>query len=125
MKAVAALAVSAPRACEVMLSGRLARVAGVRDEFARRLARVMAGVPVHVLAGFAATAKQAAQGAALIADGLAGGASAALVEALGIREASRHRARSSVRDRAGRGATRLAMGLQPVSALALHARAAS
>jgi predicted butyrate kinase (DUF1464 family) len=31
---------------------------------------------------------QAAQGAALIADGLAGGASAALVDALGIHEAS-------------------------------------
>ena len=88
MKAVAALAVSAPDACEVMLSGRLARVAGVRDEFARRLAGVMAGVPVRVLTGFADVAKQAAQGAALIADGLAGGASAALVDALRIREAS-------------------------------------
>ena len=48
----------------------------------------MAGVPVHVLTGFAAVAKPAAQGAALIADGLAGGASAPLVDALRIREAS-------------------------------------
>jgi len=88
VKAVAALAVSAPDAREVMLSGRLARVAGVRDELARRLASVMAGVPVHVLTGFAAIAKQAAQGAALIADGLAGGAAAPLVDALRIREAS-------------------------------------
>ena len=47
-----------------------------------------AGASVHVLTGFATVAKQAAQGAALLADGLAGGESAALVDALGIREAS-------------------------------------
>jgi predicted butyrate kinase (DUF1464 family) len=41
-----------------------------------------------VLRGFATVAKQAAQGAALVADGLAGGASAPLVEVLGIRQAS-------------------------------------
>ena len=88
VKAAAALAVSVPHAFEVILSGRMARVAGVRDELARRLAGVIAGRPVHVLTGFAAAATQGAQGAALIADGLAGGASAALVDALGIREAS-------------------------------------
>jgi predicted butyrate kinase (DUF1464 family) len=87
VKAVAALAVSVPHACEVMLSGRLAGVPGVRDEFARRLALVMPKRPVRVLSGFAATARQAAQGAALIADGLADGKSAALVDALGIRDA--------------------------------------
>jgi predicted butyrate kinase (DUF1464 family) len=100
VKAVAALAVSVPRADEVVLSGRLARVAGVRDELARRLARVhvapgsspgsgaIADASVHVLTGFADVAGQAAQGAALIADGLAGGQWATLVETLGIREAS-------------------------------------
>jgi predicted butyrate kinase (DUF1464 family) len=87
MKAVASMAVSAPRAREVVLSGRLAGVAGVREEFARRVAGVMAHAPVHVLTGFAAAARQAAQGAALIADGLAGGESAGLVDVLGIREA--------------------------------------
>ena len=87
VKAVAALAVSAPRACEVIISGRLARVPGVHDELARRLADVTTDRPVHLLAGFATVAKQAAQGAALVADGLAGGRSAALVDALGIREA--------------------------------------
>jgi len=91
--------VSAPGAHEVILSGRLARVAGVRDEMAQRIARVhvapgfgpaiggIAEAPVHVLTGFAEVAELAAQGAALIADGLAGGRSAALVETLGIREA--------------------------------------
>ena len=87
VKAVAALAVSAPRACEVIISGRLARVPGVHDELARRLADVITDRPVHLLTGFATVAKQAAQGAALVADGLAGGRSAALVDALGIREA--------------------------------------
>ena len=88
VKAVAALAVSAPNAREVILSGRLAGVAGVREALARRLAGVIADVPVLVLKGFADVAKQAAQGAALLADGLVGGGSAPLVDALGIREAS-------------------------------------
>jgi len=42
---------------------------------------------VRALAGFATTAKQGAQGAALLADGLAGGRHQELVERLGIREA--------------------------------------
>jgi predicted butyrate kinase (DUF1464 family) len=94
VKAVATLAVSVPRGCDVVLSGRLARVAGVRDELMRRLAKLWQigssrseGPPVHLLAGFTTVAKQAAQGAALIADGLAGGRSVRLVAALGIREA--------------------------------------
>jgi len=40
-----------------------------------------------VLDGFAAEAKEGAQGAALIADGLCGGAHRELVATLGIREA--------------------------------------
>ena len=87
VKAVATLAVTAPDASEVILSGRIAHAAGVRDELAKRLSTVMRGVPVRTLRGFAAASKQGAQGAALIADGLAGGASAPLVDALGIREA--------------------------------------
>jgi predicted butyrate kinase (DUF1464 family) len=88
VKSVAALAVSVPDAQEVILSGRMARVAGVRDELARRLTGVAAKASVHVLTGFATVAKQAAQGAALLADGLAGGRAAPLVEAMGIRDAS-------------------------------------
>jgi predicted butyrate kinase (DUF1464 family) len=87
VKAVVSLAVSAPRAREVIVSGRFARIASVRDELTRRLSAV-AAPPVQPLAGFAAAALQAAQGAALLADGLAGGTSTALVNALGIRGAS-------------------------------------
>lgn len=86
-KAVATLAVAVPHAREVVLSGRMAWVAGVREEFEARLARVVPGAPVQRLRGFARVAGEAAQGAALLADGLAGGAAAALVDALGIREA--------------------------------------
>jgi predicted butyrate kinase (DUF1464 family) len=49
---------------------------------------VVAGASVYALGGFATVAKQAAQGAALVADGLAGGRSAPLVDTLGLREAS-------------------------------------
>jgi predicted butyrate kinase (DUF1464 family) len=88
VKAVAALRVSASSSREVVLSGRLARVDAVREELARRVAAVDRSLHVHVLTEFASVAKQAAQGAALIADGLAGGQSAALVNVLGVREAS-------------------------------------
>jgi predicted butyrate kinase (DUF1464 family) len=87
VKAVAALAVAAPSAREVILSGRLAHVVGVGDELARRIGRVIPTSSIHVLTGFATVAKQAAQGAALLADGLVGGELASLVDSLGIREA--------------------------------------
>jgi predicted butyrate kinase (DUF1464 family) len=70
---------------EIVLSGRLTRVAGIGDEVARRLARF---APVHAVRGFADVAGPAAQGAALIAQGLAGGEEAALVEAMALRSAS-------------------------------------
>jgi predicted butyrate kinase (DUF1464 family) len=43
---------------------------------------------VRRLTGFATTAKQGAQGAALLADGLAGGTERELVDRLRVREAS-------------------------------------
>jgi predicted butyrate kinase (DUF1464 family) len=88
VKAVLMLAGSVPELREVVLSGRLARVPAVRDEIERRLGGVIDRVSVHVLRGFAQVAKQAAQGAALLADGLAGGASASLIETMGLRDAS-------------------------------------
>jgi predicted butyrate kinase (DUF1464 family) len=88
VKAVAALFVSVPDATEVILSGRFAYVDVVREELARRVEGMRARRSVHLLTGFSAIAKQASQGAALIADGLSGGRSAGLVDCLGIRQAS-------------------------------------
>jgi predicted butyrate kinase (DUF1464 family) len=84
-KAVAALAVTVPRPAEIIVSGRLAASEAVFDAVAARLRSL---APVHRLRGFARVAKQAAQGAALVADGLAGGRHAGLVDILGIRQAA-------------------------------------
>ncbi len=84
LKALAALAVSAPRARDIILSGRHAGI--VRSLLAGREA--FAGRAVHLLGDPASESKQGAHGAALIADGLAGGGAAPIVEALGIRDAS-------------------------------------
>lgn len=85
VKAVRQLQVSAPLANEVLVSGRIASDPAVRERLARALGDVG---PVRPLTGFAQHAKQGAQGAALIADGLAGGSHRALVERLRLREAS-------------------------------------
>jgi predicted butyrate kinase (DUF1464 family) len=92
LKAVAASAVSlnddaSDGSFDVILSGRLAGLPSLRDKLTRRLAPLTRGGTVHLLQGFAGSAKHAAQGAALLADGLAGGASAPIVDAMGIRDA--------------------------------------
>jgi predicted butyrate kinase (DUF1464 family) len=84
-KTVAALGVSVPRPHEILLSGRAARVASIERELSERLGRY---APVRLLEGSARVAKQAAEGAALIANGLAGGSCTELVATLGIRDAS-------------------------------------
>jgi predicted butyrate kinase (DUF1464 family) len=83
-KAVRQLQCSAPSAAEILLSGRRADEA---DIFYRLQAALADVGPVRLLKGFAAQAKQGAQGAALVADGLSGGRNAALVDRLRIREA--------------------------------------
>lgn len=88
VRAVASLLPSLPRPREIVLSGRASRVDALREGVTARLAELLPGVAVRPLGGFARTAKEAAQGAALLADGLAGGANAPLVQALGLREAS-------------------------------------
>ena len=87
VKALASLRVSAPAAREVILSGRVAGVPGVRDEVVRRIGDTDSSLRVEILTGFASSGTQAAQGAALVADGLAGGSHAELVDTLGIRDA--------------------------------------
>jgi predicted butyrate kinase (DUF1464 family) len=82
-KLVAALRVAAPGAREVLLSGRVGRVPAVAEALGQRLAGAL---PVRRLGGFARQVKEAAQGAALIADGLAGGRHRDVVEALRLRE---------------------------------------
>jgi predicted butyrate kinase (DUF1464 family) len=72
------------RGVDVVLSGRHASDPELRG----RLASALSGLgEVRLLEGFAARAKQGAQGAAIMADGLAGGRHRALVDRLGIREA--------------------------------------
>jgi len=83
-KTAIALATSVPSPKEFVLSGRLAQVEAVQHAMRQRLGGV---APTRVLEGFAQVAKEGAQGAALVADGLAGGAHRELVEALAIREA--------------------------------------
>ena len=88
VKAVAALTVSAPSARDGGVV-RTARASG-DDPWRADVATVaqLHGGTVEVLSGFAAVAKHAAQGAAILADGLAGGSAAELVQTLGIREAT-------------------------------------
>lgn len=83
-KAVQALRVAAPDAHRVVLSGRHAADPGLADALGLRLGRELAVAPLR---GFAAV-KHAAQGAALIADGLAGGRHRDLVETMRIRHAA-------------------------------------
>lgn len=85
VKAVAALRVSVPAPHEILLSGRVARAPSVVRELHLRMSPI---APVRRLHGYASVAKEAAQGAALIADGLAGGRHAVLTDIMGIRDAS-------------------------------------
>jgi predicted butyrate kinase (DUF1464 family) len=79
-KAALALTVSAPAPREILLAGRLAQAPGMLEALGERLAGV---APVRAVSGVAA-----AHGAAVLADGLAGGRHAAIVERLRVRDAS-------------------------------------
>jgi len=83
-KAALALTVSVPRPREILVAGRLAQAPGLVEALGERLAAV---APVRVAADLGAGAKAAARGAAVLADGLAGGRYATLVERLGVAEA--------------------------------------
>ncbi len=98
-KAVLALTASVPAPREVLVAGRLADAPGLLDSLAERLASI---AEVHP----AAAVKSASRGAALLADGLAGGRYAPLVDGLRLREA-----RGGVLDHLRMyGADRIALG---------------
>ena len=82
-KAVRALSVSVPAPHEVVVSGRLARLPGLIATLASSLEDVAPVVPL-----VPGRASAAARGGALLADGLAGGRNAGLVEVLRLRESS-------------------------------------
>jgi predicted butyrate kinase (DUF1464 family) len=84
VRAVRTLRTAAPSADAVLLSGRHAGDPELRQRLGEGLSDIG---EVRGLAGFAVRAKQGAQGAALVADGLAGGRHHGLVERLRIREA--------------------------------------
>ena len=83
-KSVAAEMVVVPRPREILISGRLCRTPKLRAALTERLSRFG---PVRRVASIANVAKEAAQGAALIADGLAGGRFSSLVEVMEFRGA--------------------------------------
>lgn len=85
VKRVAAQAAVLAEPREIVLSGRLSREPEIAGEVRRRLAGF---APVRAVQGYAAVAKEAAQGAALVGQGLAGDASlAGLVETMELRGA--------------------------------------
>lgn len=85
VKTVAAELALLERTPEIVVSGRLSRIPGFYEPVASALAQL---APVRRVTSMARHAKEAAQGAALLADGLAGGANAPLVRALRLREAT-------------------------------------
>lgn len=98
-KAVLGLTASVPAPREILVAGRLASTPGLLDALAERLGSV---APVRSTPAV----KSAARGAALLADGLAGGSYAPLVARLRLREA-----RGGVLDRLRMyGAERIELG---------------
>jgi predicted butyrate kinase (DUF1464 family) len=85
VKSVAAEMTVVPTCREILVAGRLSNIPEIRQEVIHRLAHL---APVRQVKGFAQVAKEAAQGAALIAEGLAGGLYEGLVEVMQLRGAS-------------------------------------
>ncbi|MCX9083446.1 MAG: DUF1464 family protein, partial [Candidatus Methanoperedens sp.] len=72
------------KAGEILVSGRISRIEGILEELEKRLDLA----PVRKLEGFSTqNVKEAAQGAAIVANGLAGGRYSELTELMKIKEA--------------------------------------
>ena len=85
-KGVASMTVSVPKPREILLSGRWARTARLKEELLERLSRFGPVRSLGWLEG-TTTVKEAAQGYAMVADGLIGGKYGKLIEWMKIREA--------------------------------------
>lgn len=83
-KGVAAMMVSVETPREILLSGRLSRIPGLRVALEARLARFG---KVHPVERRAKVAKEAAEGAYIIGEGLSGGKYQALVDSLELKGA--------------------------------------
>ncbi len=84
LKSVAAMTISAEHPLEILVSGRISRVEKIYEIISEGLSNFGR---VRKVGRFAEFSKEAAQGAALIADGIAGGRFKELVEVMKLREA--------------------------------------
>ncbi len=84
VKDVLMLLASVKKPKEILLSGRLSRIPALVQELSERLKWI---APVRRVEGFSCEVKEAAQGAALVANGLAGGKYKPLVDNMKLREA--------------------------------------
>lgn len=84
LKAAHSLLVSVPKPREILVAGRALAESGLEDRLVAELARI---APVRSLLGFTRVAKPAAQGAAILADGLSGGRWRDVVQAMRLRAA--------------------------------------
>lgn len=84
-KDVAAMMVSVPQPQAIILSGRLSRISGIYRELETRLSQFG---PVRLVRRKAKVAKEAAEGAFILGNGLLGGKYSGLVESLEIKAAS-------------------------------------
>ncbi len=84
-KTARALQASVKKPEAIIISGRLSNIPEIYQELSSRLSEI---ARVEKIVGLQARAKAAAQGAALIADGLAGGRTRGLVEHMKIKEAA-------------------------------------
>lgn len=82
---VSSMKISVKKPREILISGRLATLPGLYNELSKRLS---VNGNVEKIEGFTKNVKEAAQGAALLADGLSGGKYKKLVNVLNINDAS-------------------------------------